>query len=302
MVASPQIARIREYWDAQANSTAEPTVENMRHYDDYWAALTSEPGQVDYIDGELGGVPGLWVKPHGAAPDRLIICFHGGGYVMGSRWSHRKVYGHLAKAVGCEAFVAEYRLAPEYPHPAQSDDALAAYRGALDKGIIPNHIIFAGDSAGGGLALGSQVRVRDVGLPLPAGTIAMSAWTDMTLSGASYDANRNKDRVFRREMVGGLVHMVLGEQGDRHDPYASPISADLSGLSPIYLQAGGDEGIVDDSVEFAKRAQHAGVDVQIDVFPEMLHTFQMAAGRAPEADDAIARQAAWARSRLGLGG
>jgi acetyl esterase/lipase len=130
--------------------------------------------------------------------------------------------------------------------------------------------------------------------------MTMSAWTDMTLSGASYDSNRPKDSVFRREMVGALVGMLLGQDPDLTDPYASPISADLIGLPPIYLQVGGDEGLLDDSVVFAEHASKAGVEAKIDVFPEMLHSFQMAAGRAPEADDAVARLAAWARPILGL--
>jgi monoterpene epsilon-lactone hydrolase len=121
----------------------------------------------------------------------------------------------------------------------------------------------------------------------------------MTLGGASYDSNRSKDSVFRREMVAGLVHMLLGEL-DRRDPYVSPMFADLRGLPPIYLQVGGDEGLLDDSVMFAERARSAEMEAKIDVFPDMLHSFQMAAGRAPEADEAVARLAAWASALLGL--
>ncbi|HEX4710612.1 alpha/beta hydrolase [Phenylobacterium sp.] len=297
---SPEINKVREYWDQQASAERQPTIEEMRLYDDYWANLTAEPAEVDYTHAVVGGVPGLWATPKGAVWDRVILCFHGGGYAMGSPYSHRKMYGHLAKAVGCRAFLAGYRLTPEHQHPAQVDDAVAAYRGLLELGISPAHILFAGDSAGGGLTVGAQLRARDSGLPLPAGSMTMSAWTDMTLSGASYDANRPKDRVFRREMVQGLVGMLLGEHPDVSDPYVSPISADLTGLPPIYLQAGGDEGLLDDSVVFAELAGKAGVKAKIDVFPDMLHSFQMAAGRAPEADDAISRLAAWARPMVGL--
>ena len=177
---------------------------------------------------------------------------------------------------------------------------MAAYRGLLEQGISPSRLMLCGDSAGGGLAITTQLRVREGGLPLPVGSMTMSAWTDMALTGASYDANRSKDRVFRREMVSGLVAMLLGPNPDLADPYASPITADLAGLAPIFLQAGGDEGLLDDTVVFAERARKAGVDVKVDVFPEMLHSFQMAAGRAPEADDAVARLATWGRPLLGL--
>jgi epsilon-lactone hydrolase len=297
---SPEINKVREYWDNQANAKKQPTIEEMRLYDDYWATLTGEPGEVDYVHTVAGRIPALWAVPKGAAWDRVILCFHGGGFMMGSRYSHRKMYGHLAKAVGCRALLVDYRLTPEHQHPAQVDDAVAAYRGLLELGVSPAHVLFSGDSAGGGLAIGAQLRARDAGLPLPAGAMTMSAWTDMTLSGASYDSNKPKDSVFRREMVSGLVGMLLGQDSDVADPYASPISADLTGLPPIYLQAGGDEGLLDDSVVFAERASKAGVKTKIDIFPDMLHSFQMAVGRAPEADDAVARLAVWARPILGL--
>jgi monoterpene epsilon-lactone hydrolase len=296
---SVEIKKVREYWDRQASVDAQPSIQEMRLYDDYWATLTGEPGEVDYVEATVGGIPGLWAVPKGAAWDRVIVCFHGGGYMMGSRYSHRKMYGHLAKAVGCRALLVDYRLTPEHPHPAQVDDAVAAYRGILELGVSPAHVAFAGDSAGGGLAIGAQLRSRDRGLPLPAGSMVMSAWTDMTLGGASYDSNRSKDSVFRREMVAGLVHMLLGDL-DRRDPYVSPMFADLRGLPPIYLQVGGDEGLLDDSVMFAERAKSAEMEAKIDVFPDMLHSFQMAAGRAPEADEAVARLAAWASALLGL--
>jgi monoterpene epsilon-lactone hydrolase len=296
---SVEIKKVREYWDRQASVDAQPSIQEMRLYDDYWATLTGEPGEVDYIEATVGGIPGLWAVPKGAAWDRVIVCFHGGGYMMGSRYSHRKIYGHLAKAVGCRGLLVDYRLTPEHPHPAQVDDAVAAYRGILELGVSPAHVAFAGDSAGGGLAIGAQLRSRDRGLPLPAGSMVMSAWTDMTLGGASYDSNRSKDSVFRREMVAGLVHMLLGDL-DRRDPYVSPMFADLRGLPPIYLQVGGDEGLLDDSVMFAERAKSAEMEAKIDVFPDMLHSFQMAAGRAPEADEAVARLAAWASALLGL--
>ena len=214
---------------------------------------------------------------------------------------HRKLYGHLAKAVGCRALIVGYRRTPEHPYPAQLDDATAAYRWLLAQGIAPGHCAFAGDSSGGGLAISAQLAARRAGLPLPAASMTLSAWTDMTLSGDSYVANRDKDALFRQEIVEGLVQMFLGLDGDRHDPFASPLFADLAGLPPIYLQAGEDEGLLDDSRQFAARARQAGVDVRLDVFPGMLRTFQMTAGRAPEADDALQRLAAWARPKLGLG-
>jgi acetyl esterase/lipase len=299
-MASVEIERVREHWERMSRVGPHITMQEMRLHDDTWSALSGEPGGVDYLDASVGGVPGLWLVPKGAVWDRVIMCLHGGGYMMGSRYSHRKMYGHLAKALGCRALLVEYRLTPEHPHPAQLEDAVAAYRGLLEEGIASAHIAFAGDSAGGGLAVGAQLRARDLGLPLPAATVLMSPWTDMSLAGPSYDENRDKDLIFRREMVGALVHMLLGPEPNVRDPYASPMGGPLAGLPPMHLQVGADEGLRDDSVMFARRARDAGVEVALEVFPGMLHTFQMAAGRAPEADAAIDSLAAWLRPRLDL--
>lgn len=297
---STEINRVKEYWDRMASAEQPESMNEARLLDDQWAALTAEPVGVDYVHATLGGVPCLWAEPKDALRDVVIVSFHGGGYMAGSPYSHRKLYGHLAREVGCRSVLVGYRLTPENPFPAQTDDALLVYKELLSSLVQPRKIAFAGDSAGGGLALATALRARDVGLPLPAAVVGMSAWTDMSLRGASYTGNREKDRLFRREMVSTLVTMLLGSDGDRTHPYASPLDADLSGLPPIFLQAGGDEGLLDDSVGLAAKAEEAGVEVRLDIFPGLLHTFQMAAGRAPEADDALRRLADWLQPLLGI--
>jgi epsilon-lactone hydrolase len=271
-----------------------------QHDDEAWGDLTAEPRGVDYIETDAGGVPAMWLVPKGCAEDRLLLCMHGGGFVGGSIYSHRKLFGHLAKAAGVRALVFDYRLTPEHTHPAQVDDAVAAYRWLLEQGIDAGHVAFTGDSSGGGLAITTQLRARELGLPLPAAAMPFSPWFDMELTGASYELNRNKDAFFYKEVVQGLVNMFLGEGGNLRDPLANPFHADLSGLPPIYIQVGGDETLLDDSRRFAELAGNAGVDVGVEIFPEQQHTFQMAAGRAPEADDAIRKLAEWVRPELGL--
>jgi monoterpene epsilon-lactone hydrolase len=281
-------------------SWTEARLRGEQHDDEAWGDLTAEPRGVDYLEVDAAGLPAMWLVPKGCAEDCVLLCVHGGGFVGGSIYSHRKLFGHLAKAAGVRALVFDYRLTPEHVHPAQVDDATAAYRWLLGQGIDAGRVAFTGDSSGGGLVITSQLRAREQGLPLPAAAMPFSPWFDMELLGGSYESNRDKDAFFYREVVQGLADMVLGEGGDPRDPLANAFYADLGGLPPIYIQVGGDETLLDDSRRFAEQARNAGVEVRLDIFPEQQHTFQMAAGRAPEADDAIRRQAEWVRPKLGL--
>jgi acetyl esterase/lipase len=213
--------------------------------------------------------------------------------------AHRKLYGHLAKAVGCRALIPHYRRAPEYVHPAPVDDAVAAYRWLLDQGIAPGHIALTGDSAGGALAVTTLLRARERNLPMPAATMPLSPWVDMEITGESLVSNRDKDALVQKEVVEVMAATFLGEAGNRKDPLANPLYADLKGLPPMYIQVGGDETLLDDSRRLADRAREAGVDVRLDVFPEMQHVFHFAAGHAPEADDAIRKLALWRAAKAG---
>jgi acetyl esterase/lipase len=289
---SKQSDLVRSHWAAARTGAEEHA--DREAADHSWAGLTTEPRGVDYITAD--DVPALWIVPKDAVLDRVLLCMHGGGFIGGSIWSHRKMFGHLAKAVGARALVFDYRLAPEDTHPAQVDDATAVYRWLLDQGV--SAVAFCGDSCGSGLAITTQLRARELGLPLPVATLAISPWVDMEVTGSSYDANQDRDAFFHRELVQGLVSTFLGPDGDPRDPLANPLYGDLTGFGPIYVQVGGDEVLVDDARLLSEHAEKAGVDVRLDVFPDMQHTFQMGAGRVPEADDAIGRMADWVRPHL----
>jgi acetyl esterase/lipase len=298
-MASEESEAVRRHWAASRASAEQDTADGDRELGDHgWAGLTTEPADVDYLSVE--GRQALWIVPHHAAADRVLLCFHGGGYISGSRYSHRKLFAHLAKAVGVRALVFDYPMAPEHPHPAQLDEAVDTYGWLLDQGISPEHILFTGDSVGGAMAVTTQLRARSIGLPLPAGAMPFSPAVDFEATGASYDTNRDSDAFFHRDLVRGLGLIFLGSDGSPRDPFVNPLYGDLTGLGPIYIQVGGDEVLLDDANMLAEGAEKAGVDVRLDVFPQMQHTFQMAAGRAPEADDAIQRMASWARPVLGL--
>jgi epsilon-lactone hydrolase len=298
---SKQVEEVGNWWikSAEASSRHE-SLDAARDFGENWEALTAEPGGVDYIETDAGGVPAMWAVPKGCREDRVILCFHGGGFFSGSMYTHRKMFAHFAKAIGCRALIVHYRRSPEHIHPAQVNDALAAYRWLLDQGIPSNQVAFTGDSAGGGLSITALLLARDKGLPMPAATMPISAWFDMEATGGSMESNQGRDLLLNREWVKSLGAMVLGERGNPRDPYVNPLYGDLKGLPPVYMHVGGEEVLLDDSLRLAAHARKAGVEVRLDVFPGMQHTFQMAAGRAPESDESIRRFAGWVRPKLGL--
>jgi acetyl esterase/lipase len=298
---SKEVEEVGQWWrKSVAAASQHKSLEEARDFGENWAALTAEPGGVDYIEVDAGGVLAMWATPKGCTENRVLLCFHGGGFFSGSMYTHRKLYGHFAKAMGCRALILHYRRTPEHAHPAQVNDSLAAYEWLLNQGIQSKHIAFVGDSAGGGLAITTLLLARDKGLPLPAATMPFSAWFDMEVVGESMETNREKDLLFTAQWIKDMAGMLLGANGDRKDPYANPLYANLDGLPPVYLHVGGDEMLLDDSVRLAERARKFGVDVSLDIFPGMQHSFQMAAGRASEANDSIARYANWVRPKLGL--
>jgi monoterpene epsilon-lactone hydrolase len=299
-MASKQSEAVREHWRSMmeaAGADPDQTPEEVRErVEKAWPGLTAEPGGVDYLEVEVAGLPALWAVPKGSAADRVILSVHGGGGVSGSIYTHRKLFGHLAKAAGARALVTEYRQA-QYPAPLE--DTTTAYRWLLDQGVDARHIAIVGDSLGAGLAVSMMLHARELGLPTAAALMLISPWVDMTVSNETFETNRETEPFFYKEVVAALASRYLGG-ADPKDPLASPLYADLSGLPPTYVQVGGDETLLGESLQLEENARTAGVDVQVDVFPGQLHTFQMAAGYSPDSDDAIRKLGAWVRPKLGL--
>lgn len=287
-------------WVAAMAADPEMPLDELRRRFEHWGDVTAEPGGVDYMEADAGGVPALWAVPKGCAESRVLLCAHGGGYAVASMHTHRKVYAHVAKAIGCRALIVNYRRAPENIHPGPVDDMVIAYQWLLHHGIEPKHIALIGDSAGGGLAVTTILRAREKGLKLPAATMPLSPWLDMEAGGETFETNREKDLLVTRDVIEVMAGMFLGEDGDRKHPLANPLHADLRDLPPMYIQTGADEALLSDSQDLAALARKSGVDVTLEVVPEMQHVFQFLAGVAPEADAAIARLAGWARPHLGL--
>jgi acetyl esterase/lipase len=232
------------------------------------------------------GAAAEWV----AAPDAgggVILYFHGGGYVLGLTAVHRAWLARLSQATGRRGLAVAYRLAPEHPFPAALDDALAAYRWLLAQDIAPEHILFGGDSAGGGLALALLVALRNAGEPLPAGAFCLSPWTDLALTGASMQANAAKDAILSADLLGRYAAAYVNGRTPT-DPLISPLYADLTGLPPLLLQVGTEETLLDDSARFVEKAQQAGVAATLDCYKGLFHVFPLF-DFLPESRQALAR-------------
>jgi acetyl esterase/lipase len=229
---------------------------------------------VTYEIETIGGVSGRWCRPKGALNKAAILYLHGGGYVVGAARSHQNFVGQIAARSKVAAFVPDYRLAPEHPFPAALDDARSAYDGLLAGGI-PN-IALAGDSAGGGLALillaWASARARAGEGAAPVGAAAISAWTDLTLSGESMGTRADADPLSTPASLAAMAGLYLGEH-DARDPLASPLFGDLAGLPPVMLHVGEDDVLRDDSVRYGERCERAGGDSQVHTWEGMIHVF-----------------------------
>jgi acetyl esterase/lipase len=231
---------------------------------------------VDVVAEDADGVPSAWFVPERADPDRLLVYLHGGGYSIGSIESHAQFISSVARRAGVRAFAIDYRLAPEHPFPAQLEDAQRAWRWLLARGVDPARTVVAGESAGGGLTMSTLVSLRDAGTPLPAAAAVLSPWVDLTLAAESIDENARFDYLHRHVLE--VYVQRFAATVDPSHPLVSPVFADLSGLPPLLVQVGEAEALLDDSRTLAARARAAGLDVELSVYDDMIHAFQLFAG------------------------
>ncbi len=244
---------------------------------------------------EVDDLAGEWVRPIGAAAGRAILYVHGGGYVLGSRASHRALVARIALYTGVDVLSIDYRRAPEDVFPHAVDDALSAW-GWLQTAREGDDIAIVGDSAGGGLAVAAMVAMRESHIALPVAAVCLSPWYDLALEGASIDANEATDPQVSRAFLDKAATAYLGG-ADPRSPLASPLYADLSGLPPLLIQAGGAECLLDDARALAAAAESAGVDVTLEVWDDMFHVWHALAPRLPEAEDAIVHVGDWLQRR-----
>jgi monoterpene epsilon-lactone hydrolase len=232
------------------------------------------------------GVEAEWITAPGAANDRFVLYLHGGGYVIGSINTHRDLMARISRAAKARVLGLNYRLAPESPFPAAVDDAVAGYRWLLGQGARPGRVVIAGDSAGGGLAAATLVAIRDAKLPTPAAGVMLSPWVDLEGLGESMTTRLEADPVVRKEGLVGMAQAYLQGQ-DPRTPLAAPLYADLKGLPPLLIQVGDAETLLDDSKRLDARAKAAGVRTRLEVWPEMIHVWQLFASYLPEGQQAV---------------
>jgi epsilon-lactone hydrolase len=231
------------------------------------------PADVRVAEAALGGVRTAEITVDGIEPRHIVMYFHGGVYVLGDAFLSADLASQVGRRTSAKVISVDYRLAPEHPYPAAVDDALAAYEALLDSGTAASDIAFAGESAGGGLAIATMVNARDRGFPLPAAAFVMSPYVDLTLAGATMEIKRDADPL----LSPGALRARVADYAAGHDAglgLISPIFAELSGLPPLIIQAGSHEVLLDDAIRLAGVAATADVEVFLDITPGVPHVFQ----------------------------
>src|SRR6476619_2533159 len=259
----------RENLDATLRQNAFPfdsDVSEQRRLLKELASTQPLPTDVTVTAAELGGVPTAEITIDGIEPRHVVLYFHGGVYVIGDAFQAAGLAAQIGRRTRARVISVDYRLAPEHPYPAAVDDALAAYQALLRGGTAPSNIVFAGESAGGGLAVATLVNARDHGLPLPAAAYLMSPYADLTLAGTTMQTKRDADPLLSPQALQARVP----DYTSGHDPalgLISPVFADLSGLPPLVIQAGTHEVLLDDAVRLARQAATADVEITLDITP-----------------------------------
>lgn len=244
----------------------------------------------------LNGVACLRILPNGETAGHVLY-FHGGGYISGSPKSHLGLTSLLAKHSKAVVWSIDYRLAPEHPFPAALDDAVASYEALLNQGVSADQIIFAGDSAGGGLALATALVAREKELPMPVGLALMSPFTDLTLSGDSHKVVADRDYLATPEVLDVMANWYAGAH-DKSDARLSPCFGSFAGFPPMIIHVGSEEVLLSDSTRVAERAGLSGVKVELKIWPLMPHVFQLHSKFLADANASIEELSAWVSKHL----
>ncbi len=247
---------------------------------------TRVPEDVRISSMDLGGVRTERVASTRADESRAILYIHGGAFVAGSPETHRALTWRLAQPLRAPVYVIDYRLAPEHPYPAGLDDAVAGYRALIERGLKPERIAVAGDSAGGNLTFALALRLKAIDVALPGALVCLSPATELFDDLVSHRENGESDAMFDPRLR-GKVPPIYCPSVAASDPFISPLRGDVSGFPSTLIQCSAVELLRDDSIEMAKKLRDAGVDVDIEVWPKVWHVWQLSADVVPEARQAI---------------
>lgn len=295
-MSKEELAVVRQILQTN-NPLSGKDIPTMRASMDAATAAAPRPEDVRYEPVDAGGVPAEWTIAPESRDERSIVYFHGGGYAIGSIESHRGLVTRLARAAKARVLSVDYRLGPEHPYPAAVEDGVAAFDFVASQGTSPSSIALAGDSAGGGLTAATLVALRDQGKPLPAAAACISPWLDLTLSGDSVKTKADEDPLVEEGMLRMMADAYIGP-GDAKSPTASPLFADLTGLPPTLVQVGSAEILLDDSTRFAECAGRAGVELELRIWPDMIHVWHAFADLLSEGREAIEEIAVFLEPRL----
>lgn len=249
-----------------------------------------------------GGVPGEWLTAgRDIVAGRVFLYLHGGGYFFGSPRSHRALTWRLSRTCRARVLALDYRQPPDWQYPAPLEDAVSAYRALLEQGYRPENITIGGDSAGGNLTLVTLLRLRELGLPMPACSVLISPWADLTVSGDSVRDNAAREPMIPVNVL-RFISSVYSTRDDPRSPMISPVFADLSGLPPALIQVGSSEVLLSDAERIARRAAEGDVNCTLQVWENMMHVFQALAGWLPEASLAVREIGAFVERRIAEAG
>ncbi|MFX0022248.1 MAG: alpha/beta hydrolase [Candidatus Hermodarchaeota archaeon] len=245
------------------------------------------PEEVKIEEIDIEGVPAEWQIVPGAMEDKVILYFHGGGMILLSPKTHRPLTIEIANLTKMRVLSVDYRLAPEHPFPAPLEDCVKSYKWLLSHGIKAENIVIAGDSAGGNLTLTTLIKLKEEGIELPAGAVALSPATDYTNNSKTIYDNAKTDPILADRGVFWWTAAFLAG-ADPNNPLISPLLADLKGLPPILIQVSTSEMLYDHSTRFVERAKAAGVDATLQEWKDTIHVFQgFGLYDLPEAKEAI---------------
>ena len=294
-MASPESAQIRKTLVKDIPSNTPLAVQRQE-----WETVAQRaelPPNIAIEPVEANGVACEWVIGSRADRNKVLLWVHGGGFSNGSPKTHRAFASHLSEATGAAVLLPDYRLAPESPFPAAIADVTAVYQWLIAQGREAEMIMMGGDSAGANLAVESLISLQATGQPLPAAVVLTSPWLDLTQSGETITTNAEAEPSTTRESLDAAAQLYAGGK-DASDPLISPLFAELHDLPPMFIQVGGDELLLSDSTRFAERLEAAGCEVELEVWPEMWHTWHGWMQTLPEARRAMEAIGQYVKQRL----